>query len=302
MKFTLNKKTRGIIILFFISIIWGFAFIAQSTSVDLIPTFTLNCLRSVFAFLFLLVFQLFSKNKSKEEVHDKKTLYKAGIASGALLTLATNLQQYGIEFSSAGQAGFITALYIVFVPIIGLFSKKKLNLNVWISIALSLVGFYVMTIGFSLDVSFGKGDILLFLCAIFFALQISVIDHYASLVDGVKMSMIQFAVVAILSFIPMLLEHPDFVNIINALPNIIYLGVISSGVGYTLQIIAQKDVNPTVASLIMSLESVFSLLFGIIILKQFPSGYEIIGAVMIFSGVILSQLKFKKVRRKNEEI
>ena len=293
------SKIRGIIILFIVATIWGFAFVAQSSSVDLIPTFTINFLRSIFAFVALVVFSLI-KNKvhKKEEVKcDKKLLLKAGVLSGVFLFIATNIQQFGISFTTAGKAGFITALYIIFVPIIGLFLKKKVGLNIWISVVLAIAGFYFLTIFGSNEVIIGKGELAILICAVFFALQIIVVDKYVKDVDGVKLSIVQFAVMSILSFIPMLFEKASIENIIKAMPSLLYLGVISSGVGYTLQIIGQKDVNPTVASLIMSLEAVFSVVFGAIVLKEALNMSEILGCVLIFSGVVLSQIAFEKNKK-----
>lgn len=293
------SKIRGIIILFIVATIWGFAFVAQSSSVDLIPTFTINFLRSIFAFVALVVFSLIKKKvHKKEEVKcDKKLLLKAGVLSGVFLFIATNIQQFGISFTTAGKAGFITALYIIFVPIIGLFLKKKVGLNIWISVILAIAGFYFLTIFGSNEVIIGKGELAILICAVFFALQIIVVDKYVKEVDGVKLSIVQFAVMSILSFIPMLFEKASIENIIKAMPSLLYLGVISSGVGYTLQIIGQKDVNPTVASLIMSLEAVFSAVFGAIVLKEALNMPEIFGCVLIFSGVVLSQIVFEKNKK-----
>lgn len=299
----MNKNILGILILTLVSVVWGFAFVVQSSSVEMIPTFTLNFLRSMFAVFALLLYKLVSNKLTKKKItanKDKKTLIKAGVISGIFLSIATNVQQFGIAHTTAGKAGFITALYIIFVPIIGLFLKKKVELNVWISVILALVGFYLMTM-FNSDASLtlGVGEGLILLCALFFAFQIITVDKYVEFVDGVYLSIIQFATVAVFSFIPMVIEKPTFDNIIIALPNILYLGVVSSGVGYTLQIIGQKYVRPTVASLVMSLESVFSLIFGIIVLHESPQAHELIGCVLIFAGVILTQVKFKN---KGEEL
>ena len=215
-----------------------------------------------------------------------------GVSCGVCLCLASNFQQVGISYTSVGKAGFITACYIVIVPILGLFIKKKCSPFIWMAIVLALIGLYLLCItdGFSI----GKGDILVLICAFLFSLHILVIDYFSPHVDGVKMSCIQFLVCGILTSIPALIfEHPQLSAFKGAWGSILYAGVMSCGVAYTLQIIGQKNMNPTVASLILSLESCISVLAGWILLGQKLSIKEIIGCVIMFCAIVLAQLPQK---------
>ena len=216
-----------------------------------------------------------------------------GICCGLALGVASSLQQIGIQHTTVGKAGFITTFYIIIVPIIGLFFKKRCGINVWIGVVFALAGLYFLCIteGFSI----GYGDTMVFLCALAFSIHILVIDHFTQLVDGVKMSCIQFFVAAIVSGIGMMLfENPDIGNILAAWMPILYAGALSSGVGYTLQIIGQKGMNPTIASLILSLESVISVLAGMVLLNEKLTGREILGCILMFVAIILAQLPEKK--------
>ena len=198
----------------------------------------------------------------------------------------------GIQYTTAGKAGFITAFYIVFVPVLGIFLKKAAGWKVWMSVFLALIGLYFLCIkeGFSI----GKGDIMIFACALVFAVHILVIDYFSPRTDGVKMSCIQFLVCGILSGLPALLfESPDLAGILAAKVPILYAGVMSCGVAYTLQIVGQKNMNPTVASLILSLESCISVIAGWLILGQNLSSREIFGCVLMFGAIILAQLPQK---------
>ena len=218
-----------------------------------------------------------------------------GICCGIAIAAASTLQQYGIAYTTVGKAGFITALYIVIVPILGIFLKRKPRLIIWFSVLLALVGLYFLCMTDSL--SFSKGDTLVLLCAFVFSLHIMIIDHFSPMVDGVRMSCIQFAVAGILCGIPALIfEHPTFSSLIAAWAPILYAGILSCGVAYTLQIVAQKNYDPTVASLLLSLESVFSVLAGWVILHQALSPREIFGCVLVFIAIILVQLPAPKTK------
>ena len=209
------------------------------------------------------------------------------------MCLASNFQQFGIKYTTVGKAGFITACYIVLVPILGLFLKKKCSPFIWLAVAMSVAGLYLLCItdGFSI----GKGDILVLICAVLFSFHILVIDYYSPKVDGVKLSCIQFLVCGILSGIPALIfEKPEMSAVLTAWQPILYAGVMSCGVAYTLQIIGQKNMNPTVASLILSLESCISVLAGWMILGQQLSAREIAGCVIMFAAIILAQLPQKE--------
>ena len=209
------------------------------------------------------------------------------------MCLASNFQQFGIKYTTVGKAGFITACYIVLVPILGLFLKKKCSPFIWLAVAMSVAGLYLLCItdGFSI----GKGDILVLICAVLFSFHILVIDYYSPKVDGVKLSCIQFLVCGILSGIPALIfEKPEMSAVLTAWQPILYAGVMSCGVAYTLQIIGQKNMNPTVASLILSLESCISVLAGWVILGQQLSAREIAGCVILFAAIFLAQLPQKE--------
>jgi drug/metabolite transporter (DMT)-like permease len=224
---------------------------------------------------------------------DKKTVLIGGVCCGIALFLASNLQQVGIQYTSVGKAGFITAMYIVLVPVLGIFLGKRAGLKVWISVALAVAGLYLLCIteGFSI----GKGDILVLLCAFGFSAHILVIDYFSPKADGVRLSCIQFLVCGILSGICMFVtEKPDLSAILQAWMPILYAGVMSCGVAYTLQIIGQKDMDPTIASLILSLESVVSVLSGWALLGQKLSARELFGCVLMFAAIILAQLPGKE--------
>ena len=220
-------------------------------------------------------------------------LWTGGICCGLALCVAANLQQVGIMYTTVGKAGFITALYILIVPIFGLFFRKKVRPLLWVCVAIAVVGLYLLCMSETLTIA--KGDLYVFACAIVFAIHILVIDHFAPHVDGVKMSCIQFFVTAVLSGILMLIyEEPNWADISAAWLSIGYAGVLSCGVAYTLQIVAQKHTQPVVASLLLSLESVVAVIAGIILLKEMPTLKEGIGCVLMFAAIILAQLPEKK--------
>lgn len=212
-----------------------------------------------------------------------------GVCCGCVLFLASSLQQYGILYTTVGKAGFITALYIIIVPFLRVFTGQRIRRKLWISVALAVVGMYFLCITEGFSVS--AGDFLELLCAAAFACHILVIDHFSPQVDGVRMSCIQFFVCAVLAGVGMLLVEPvSFSAMTRAWLPIVYAGVLSSGAGYTLQILAQKDTDPVVASLLMSMESVFAMLAGWVLLGQALSPRELLGCGLVFAGIILAQL------------
>ncbi len=298
-KFVLRQS----LLLLLAAIIWGVAFVAQSVSMDYIEPFTFNAARCLIGGIVLLpciaiLQKINSKENHREETNNieeptanKKTLITGGVCCGTLLFIASNLQQFGIQYTTVGKAGFITAMYIIIVPIFGIFLGKKIGRIVGIAIAIAVVGLYLLCMtgdGFTLQ----KGDLLVLLCAIAFALHILVVDYFSPKVDGVKMSCIQFFVCAFLSGICMLIfENPNLTMLLQAWIPILYAGVLSCGVGYTLQIVGQKGMNPTVASLILSLESVISVIAGWLILGQNLSARECVGCVLMFVAIILVQMK-----------
>ena len=290
-----THTARNTFLLILTSFIWGVAFVAQSVGMEHVGPWTFTASRSVIGALFLIpVIGLLDKSKPKEDrPKNNKTLLIGGICCGIALAVASMFQQYGILYTTVGKAGFITALYIVLVPILGIFFKRKPRLIVWFSVLLALVGLYFLCMTDSLR--FSRGDTLVLLSALVFSCHILIIDHFSPMVDGVRMSCIQFAVIAIVCGIPALIfEQPTFSSLIAAWAPILYAGMLSSGVGYTLQIVAQKNYDPTVASLIMSLESVFSVLAGWVILKQALSARELLGCVLMFTAIILVQLPERK--------
>lgn len=295
-------KTKNAIILFTAAFIWGTAFVAQSMGMDYLGPFAFNGIRSFVGFVTLLpciaiLGRLNKKTdggkKEKGRPEDKKTLLLGGVCCGLCLFAASSLQQIGIQYTTVGKAGFITAFYIVLVPVLGIFLKKKIGWKVWAAVVLALAGLYFLCI--TEEFSIGKGDGYVFLCALIFSLHILVIDYFAPKTDGVKMSCIQFLVVGILSLPFMFgLETVTLEAVIKSAGPILYAGVMSSGVAYTLQIIGQKNMNPAIASLILSLESSISVLAGWVILGQQLSVREGIGCVMMFAAIILAQIPDKR--------
>ncbi len=296
-KFVLRQS----LLLLLTATIWGVAFVAQSVGMDYVGPFTFNAVRSIIGGIVLLPCIAFLGKKSTKEDQateqkkkDKKILYAGGIVWCVLLFVASNLQQIGISYTTVGKAGFITAMYIVLVPVLGIFLKKKAGLKIWCGVVLAVFGLYLlcMTDGsFSLQ----KGDTFVLLCAFVFSFHILAVDHFAPLVDGVKMSCIQFFTCGILSGVCMFLfEEPKLELILAAWLPILYAGALSCGVAYTLQIIGQKGMNPTVASLIMSMESVISVIAGWAILGQELSSRELFGCALMFGAIVLVQLPDKK--------
>lgn len=296
-----TRKRRNSLILALTSFIWGISFVAQSEGGDAIGPYSFNCVRSIIGSLFLIfiisITDRFGITKKPEDKKAQKTLLTGGVLCGIVLCIATNLQQMGIYLgTSSGKAGFLTACYILLVPILGLFFKRKCGINVWIAVAISLVGLYLLCIDGAFRLQFS--DTLVMLCALCFSIHILVIDHFSPMVDGLRMSCIQFMVTGLLTAIPMFMtEFKSGVQVWfsafctwDAWILLLYAGIFSCGIAYTLQIIGQKGVNPTIASLIMSLESVFSVLAGWVILHEKLSAKELTGCVLIFGAVILSQL------------
>ena len=291
---------KNSLILLLTATIWGIAFVAQSEGGEAVGPLTFNATRNIIGSLVLIpVILLLNKINPQSNSADftesdrqpmassgsnpfsrNKTLIAGGIICGICLCLASNFQQFGIQYTSVGKAGFLTACYIIIVPILGLFMKKKCSPFIWIAVVMALIGLYLLCItdGFSI----GKGDIL-------------VIDYFSPKTDGVKMSCIQFLVCGILTAVPaIILEHPSLSSFSGAWGATLYAGVMSCGVAYTLQIVGQKNINPTVASLILSLESCISVLAGWIILGQKLSTREIIGCVVMFGAIVLAQLPQKE--------
>lgn len=293
----MNKRIISNILLLVTALIWGSSFVAQKAGTVLEP-FTYNGIRTLVGGISLvpviLILSKVGKDKSAEAVpKDKKSLIIGGIVCGTFLAIASNLQQFGMYFDAdAGKAGFITALYIMIVPILGMFLGKRVRPLVWFCVLLGACGFYLLTIaGKGVGLTIEKGDLFILLCAVLFSCHILAIDHFSPKCDGVKLSCLQFFVAGGLSFIMMLVfESPSLNQILDCWFPIIYAGVFSCGIAYTLQVVAQKNAEPTAASLILSLESVFAVISGAILLGERMTGYEILGCIVIFVAVILAQL------------
>lgn len=298
---------RQSFLLFLTAVIWGVAFVAQSAGMEYLGPYTYNGVRSVLGGMVLLpCIALLNKiqaakpdtaeGSSVEGRNIKKSgkeLAAGGLCCGFILFAASNFQQFGIQYTTVGKAGFITAMYILIVPILGLLVHKKAGLQVWIGVVFGIAGLYLlcMTDSFSLE----KGDALVLICAFIFSLHILVIDHFSQRVDGIKMSCIQFWVCGILSlFCSFLFERPDLQSICDAWLPVCYGGIMSCGVAYTLQIVGQKDMNPTVASLILSLESVVAAAAGFLLLGQAMSLRELVGCLMMVMAITSAQLPERK--------
>ena len=292
---------RQSLLLLLTATIWGVAFVSQSVGMDYVGPFTFNAARSLIGAAVLvpciaLLKKIQKKEEGPEEVHkkeDKRTLLRGGICCGVILAVASSFQQFGLLYTTVGKAGFITAMYIILVPLLGIFAGKKVGLRIGISVVIAVAGLYLLCMTESLRLE--AGDILVLLCAVVFSFHIMVIDHFSPLVDGVKVSCIQFLTCGILCGICMFLfEAPKLSMILAAWKPVLYAGVMSCGVAYTLQIVGQKGMNPTVASLIMSLESVISVLAGFVLLHEVLSRRELFGCVLMFAAIILAQLPERK--------
>lgn len=297
----MSFKLRQSLLLLLAATIWGVAFVAQSVGMDYVESFTFTAIRNYIGTLVLLPIVLLRKRRTHcvpeyNHAEDKTILWKGGILCGFFLCIASNLQQFGLPYTTVGKAGFLTAMYIVLVPILGIFLKKKVEGRLWTSVLIAVFGLYLLCLSGG-DFSLQKGDLFELGCALGFAVQILTIDHFVSKVDAVKLSCVEFFSCAIFSSIGMFLfETPTIANIMAAWLPILYAGALSTGVAYTLQIVGQKGLNPTLASLIMSLESVISLLAGFVLLHQRLSQRELLGCLVMFVAIILVQLPAKERR------
>lgn len=305
-----SKQLRATFLLIIAALIWGSTFVFQSQGAELVGPFTFNALRSILSGAILLPVAIIANKLDKKNVSgsrakrllvgsgDIKPLLIGGLLCGIILFCSMSLQQTGMGETTAGKAGFITALYIIFVPLIGVFTRKKVPFPVWISVMIALGGFYLLCIKPSEGFALGRGDFFVLLCAVSFSIHIVTIDRFSPKVNGVMLSCIQFWITGAISSVCMaIFEKPSAEAVMSAAFQIVYAGVMSGAVAYTLQIIAQKDCPPTVASLSMSLESVFSALSSWIILGERMSAKELVGCALIFTAIILAQLPSKLFRR-----
>lgn len=297
----MKNKFRGSISLLMATLIWGCAFIAQSVGMELIGPFTFQAIRCALAVVFLIptaTFFDFGKCSFSQSMHKWKDplLWKSGIICGCALFIAASLQQLGLVSTDAGKAGFITAMYIVLVPILGLFFERKPPKAAVFSVILAVIGLYLLScIGVT---QINTGDLLLMGCALAFAVQITCIDRLARNLDGLRLNCIQALVVSVLSTPFMLLSETVAIqNILDCWLPLGFAGVLSMGVAYSLQIVGQKDLEPTTASLIMSLESVIAALAGWLILKETMTGWELTGCILVFAAVVISQLPEKSTKK-----
>ncbi len=289
------RKMKSNLLLALAAFIWGIAFVAQSVSMDHIGPWTFTCIRNFIAattlYILMPVLKKFTGNEEKSS--NKKEMWIGGICCGIALAIASMFQQTGIIYTTVGKAGFLTALYTVIVPLLSLFLGKKSKWNVYVAVGISIIGMYFLCM--NEDFSIAYGDILVLICALMFAFHILIVDHFVRKIDGIQLSCIQFLTSGLFCLLPMLVfEHPNLTDIFAAAVPILYAGILSSGAGYTLQIVGQKDADPSIAGMILSLESVFAALAGTILLHEVLSLRELFGCILVFSAIIFSQMQFQK--------
>lgn len=298
----MKKQFGSALMLLLAAFIWGIAFVAQKAGTESVEPFTFNGVRMIIGSITLLpviaIMNISKKSSSDAAVQlgSKRDLLIAGSICGAVLFAATSFQQAGLTLGAdAGKSGFITALYIVLVPVVSVFFKKNPGLRVWISVIIALIGLGFLCLNSTL--SLNVGDMLVVCCAFCFTAHILVISHFSPKVDGVKLSCLQFFVCGVLSLITMtIFETPDINEILDAYVPILYTGILSSGVAYTLQIIGQKKLDPSVASILMSFESVFAVLAGLIYGETLTL-LQALGCVLMFAAIILTQLPTNKTKK-----
>ncbi len=291
------------ILLFTAAIIWGFAFVAQREGMDYLGPFTFNGTRYLLGSAVLLPLVLMRKKAAERRgiVRGKrKDIWLGGMCCGLALCTASMFQQLGLLYTTVGKAGFITTLYIILVPLLGIFLKKKIPHIIWVGALMSAIGMYLLCINEQFTI--GRGDGLLLVCALLFSIHIMVISHFSPKVDGVELSCLQFLIAGVICItVGLLREHPRPSDFLAGILPLAYTGILSSGVAYTFQIVGQRDADPAVAALILSLESVISVLAGWLLLGQRLTGRELIGCAIVFAAVILVQLPFKRFSQ-NEHI
>lgn len=300
----MKKETKGSLLLLLTAFIWGMGFVAQTSAMDAVEPYTFLGIRFLIGSAVLLPVIIINdgihKKKGtykKMDSQERKILILGGVLCGMALFGGAALQQLGIVCGAeTGKAGFLTAMYILIVPILGIFLKKKVGVKIWLCVLVAVVGIYFLSVknGFSIY----KEDFLLLACAFAFSIQIMLVDYFVPKTDAVRLSALQFFVVGIIGTVIMFIkESPDIHSIMEAAVPILYAGIFASGAGYTLQVVGQQYARPTEASLIMSLESAFALLGGIVILHQLPDAREYIGMALMFAAIIVSQIDFTKFRK-----
>jgi len=294
-----NNRLRGEIFLAITALIWGTSFVAQRVGMEYIGPFTFTATRFLIGTLSLIPIILImgrlnhKKQKAMKQNGTKKDLLIGGLACGIALFFGISFQQSGLVYTTAGKAGFITALYIVLVPLFGLFIHKKASKSVWVGVALAVVGLYLLCM--TEDFAISKGDLIVLCGTVFWAIHILIVDHFAPKVDGLKMSFIQFFVAGILSLtVAIFAETIELSSILASAGPILYTGIVVVGIAYTFQILGQRDTNPTVAAIILSMESFFAVISGMILLGESMILREILGCVIMFMAVIIAQLPAKE--------
>lgn len=301
----MNAKTRQVVLPLITAMIWGSAFVAQKGGAEVLGALSFNWTRSLMAALGLLILcKAMEKRRGgdtrnvEEKGAERRALLRGGLVVGTLLALSSTLQQYGVGLTTAGKAGFLTALYIVLVPLLGLFAGRRVRTLVWCGVGAAVAGLYFLSFAQGGAPVFNSGDVLVAACAFGFALHILAIDHYTRTVDGVKLSCVQFFVAAAELFVVALfVDGLPLRGIAAGLPYILYAGVLSSGVGYTLQILAQKDGDPAVVSLLLSLEALFAAVSGALVLHERLTTRECLGCALMLCAVMLVQLPEKKQKK-----
>lgn len=318
----MGRQFRGIILLLITTILWGCSFVAMRTSVDAVDTFTFNTGRMCSAFLALVIVvwakHLLQKRRSADAgcpapnaspeapasdtvSVDRRSLILGGTLCGLALFIGISCMQFGIMTTSAGKTGFITALYIIEVPVFGIFIGKKLRKTVWLCVAMGLAGLWLLAVQPGTSMTLQRGEVILLIGSVFFALQILLVDYYVQKVDPLMLNLVQFAVGAVLSPIGMVVfEDPTWTAFAGQMLSMLYVGVLSSAVGFTLAAYAQQDVDPTVTSLVMSLEGVFAVLGAWILIHEHMSPRELAGCVIMFAAIIITQLPERTIRDKSK--
>lgn len=299
----MKRELKASIMLFATAIIWGLAFVAQAAGMEHLGPLSFTASRCFVAVVFLYLTYKFFMMKSasyREEKFDMKRTLVGGSICGLVFTIAINLQQVSLIYTTAAKASFLTALYIVFIPVIGLFFGRRPSVKIIICIFLAMVGTYLLSINGGLKIN--RGDLIVILSALVFAIHILLLTKYSTNTNAVLVSLVQFAVCGVISLVgALVLEDISMEAILKSQVTILYVGILSSGVGFTIQLMALKDLEPVVASMICSLESVFGALFGWLILSQEMTEREIFGAIVIFLATIFAQVPIETYLEKRLE-
>lgn len=296
------KKIHGTLAMLVATILWGFAFSAQSSGMKYVGPMLFVMLRSLVGVaalsLVIIIFDLIAGRKlsfwgEAKTFEERKFMLTGGILCGTAISMASIFQQIGLQSVSAGKSGFLTALYIIIVPLAGMMFKRKTNRIMWLAVLLAMVGTYFLTGGIG---NIGKGEIFLFLCSLMFSIHILTIDRFAPRCDCVRLSCLQFMSASVVACVASVCFNEPWIaeKITDSLPFWIYCGIGSSAIAFTLQMMAQKVLHPTMASLLMSLESVFGVIGGWLFLHEILTLREAIGCAIIFSAIILTQVPAKK--------